>query len=300
MRGSSARSGTNTVPPPFTVWSRPWSKNWPKKVNSELNGGDSPTSVVTFGMGIVWCAGMQPTGVAGTASVGGSEPCTVAHGTTPLARRLGAHGRARGSDRCRVRGCLVDDEVADEPWLGVVDVAGLAGVGGARAPRIARAEEVVRAALGWPERGRGEAREQLVGGAEGGMVGGGRLRRPCGGRGGVHESDEVVAGSVDGAQAVRRERIGNLVRPRADHREAVVRVRHGIRVRLGSGEEHLRVMFGDLDLLEDEGQIRGRDGEAAADRARCCVDGGDHHAECHSDGHDDGDHPCRRTTLGPP
>ena len=40
ISGSSAFSGTNTVPPLFTVWSTPWSKNWPKKVNSELYGGD--------------------------------------------------------------------------------------------------------------------------------------------------------------------------------------------------------------------------------------------------------------------
>src|SRR6476661_7383500 len=38
--GSSAFRGTNTVPPLLTVWSTPWSKNWPKKVNSELYGGD--------------------------------------------------------------------------------------------------------------------------------------------------------------------------------------------------------------------------------------------------------------------
>ena len=38
---------------PLTVWSTPWSKNWPKNVNSELYGGDRPTSVVTFGMNSV-------------------------------------------------------------------------------------------------------------------------------------------------------------------------------------------------------------------------------------------------------
>ena len=56
ISGSSAFSGTNTVPLLLTVWSTPWSKNWPKNVNSELYGGDRPTSVVTFGMNSVLCA----------------------------------------------------------------------------------------------------------------------------------------------------------------------------------------------------------------------------------------------------
>ena len=55
-------SGTKTVPPLLTVWSTPWSKNWPKNVNSELYGGERPTSVVTFGMNRVWCDGTQPAG----------------------------------------------------------------------------------------------------------------------------------------------------------------------------------------------------------------------------------------------
>ena len=43
--GSSGCSGMNTVPlPPLFTRSRPWSKNWPKKVNQELNGADRPTS----------------------------------------------------------------------------------------------------------------------------------------------------------------------------------------------------------------------------------------------------------------
>ena len=37
-----AFSGTITVPLLFSVWSTPWSKNWPKNVNIELYGGDSP------------------------------------------------------------------------------------------------------------------------------------------------------------------------------------------------------------------------------------------------------------------
>ncbi len=63
ISGSSARRGTNTVPPLLTVWSTPWSKNWPKNVNSELYGGERPTSVVTFGMNSVLCDGTQPSGV---------------------------------------------------------------------------------------------------------------------------------------------------------------------------------------------------------------------------------------------
>src|SRR4051794_41388322 len=73
--GSSARSGTNTVAPLLTVWSTPWSKNCPKNVNIELYGGESPTSVVTFGMNRVWCVGTQSAGTpttGGTASGSGS------------------------------------------------------------------------------------------------------------------------------------------------------------------------------------------------------------------------------------
>ena len=34
--GVSQYAGTKTELPLFTVWSTPWSKNWPKKVNQEL------------------------------------------------------------------------------------------------------------------------------------------------------------------------------------------------------------------------------------------------------------------------
>ena len=76
----------NTVPPLFSVWSIPWSKNWPKKVNSELYGGESPVSVVTFGMNNVWCDGVQPAGMPGAAGVGGlvvpsAGTGSVVHGT---------------------------------------------------------------------------------------------------------------------------------------------------------------------------------------------------------------------------
>src|SRR4051794_11015567 len=69
--GSSSLSGTKTVPPLLTVWSTPWSKNWPKNVKTELYGGERPTSVVTFGMKRVLCAGTHgsPLGLVVTAGV---------------------------------------------------------------------------------------------------------------------------------------------------------------------------------------------------------------------------------------
>src|SRR3954471_11753083 len=83
ISGSSAFSGTKTVEPLLTVWSTPWSKNCPKNVNSELYGGDRPTSVVTFGMKSVLCAGVQPAGTPGvvTVLVAGSTTGSVVHGT---------------------------------------------------------------------------------------------------------------------------------------------------------------------------------------------------------------------------
>ena len=49
--GSSGWSGTSTVPlPPLPTRSSPWSKNWPKIVNQELNGADRPSSGDTFEM----------------------------------------------------------------------------------------------------------------------------------------------------------------------------------------------------------------------------------------------------------
>src|SRR3954453_14396994 len=77
--GSSALSGTKTVLPLFTVWSTPWSKNWPKKVNTLLYGGERPTSVVTFGMNNVWCDGTQPAGTPPVPSGAGS----VVQGNSP-------------------------------------------------------------------------------------------------------------------------------------------------------------------------------------------------------------------------
>src|ERR687885_89528 len=80
-RGSSARSGTNTVPPALNVWSTPWSKNCPKNVNSELYGGERPTSVVTFGMKSVLCDGVQPAGSPGIGSGTAVGSGSVVHGT---------------------------------------------------------------------------------------------------------------------------------------------------------------------------------------------------------------------------
>ena len=71
ISGSSAFSGTKTVPPDFCVRSTPWSKNCPNSVNHELYGGERPTSVVTFGMKSVSCAGVQPSGTFGVSLVHG-------------------------------------------------------------------------------------------------------------------------------------------------------------------------------------------------------------------------------------
>src|SRR5947199_132474 len=60
--------------------STPRSKTWPKKVNSELNGGDRPTSVVMFGMKSVLWDGTQPAGTPATA--GGPGSGSVVHAIT--------------------------------------------------------------------------------------------------------------------------------------------------------------------------------------------------------------------------
>ena len=62
ISGSSALQRDEDRAPLLTVWSTPWSKNWPKNVNSELYGGERPTSVVTFGMNSVLCDGTQSAG----------------------------------------------------------------------------------------------------------------------------------------------------------------------------------------------------------------------------------------------
>src|SRR3954452_22672239 len=80
ISGSSGLSGTKTALPLLTVWSTPWSKNCPKKVNIELYGGERPTSVVTFGMNSVLCDGTQPTGSPPSPVLGSGS---VLHGDSP-------------------------------------------------------------------------------------------------------------------------------------------------------------------------------------------------------------------------
>ncbi len=94
ISGSSAFSGTNTVPPLLTVWSTPWSKNWPKNVNSELYGGERPTSVVTFGMNRVWCDGHATGGDAGDRIRKRRRVGSVVHGMQ-AGVALGAHRERR-------------------------------------------------------------------------------------------------------------------------------------------------------------------------------------------------------------
>ncbi|MCY1504858.1 hypothetical protein D9M68_390460 [compost metagenome] len=56
--------------PPLATRSRPWSKNWPKKVMKALNGADRPSSGAVFGM-----TSRAPTGIA-TPSRSYSTPST--------------------------------------------------------------------------------------------------------------------------------------------------------------------------------------------------------------------------------
>src|SRR4051794_6656461 len=80
VSGSSGLGGTKTALPLLTVWSTPWSKNCPKNVNSELYGGDRPTSVVTFGMNSVLCDGTQSAGTPPSPVLGSGS---VLHGDSP-------------------------------------------------------------------------------------------------------------------------------------------------------------------------------------------------------------------------
>ena len=92
-----------TVPlPPLVTRSRPWSKNWPKNVNQELNGADRPASGATFWMKNVWNG------------VRGAEMPSIQDSDRPL---------PPGRDRRRVAGGLVDDQVADGARLRVDDRA---------------------------------------------------------------------------------------------------------------------------------------------------------------------------------
>ena len=206
--GSSAASGTNTVSPVLTVWSTPWSKNWPKKVNTELNGGERPTSVVMFGMNSVGAAACSPPGCLVRRRSAGRRSGQRERGrscTAPPWRRDSARAPGAGCrDGCRVGRGLVDDQVADHARLGVDDVSVRLLVAG-RAVPVGR-----RGGSGTDPRGTASPPTDGVGVPEAGWVSRGKAtsagREPAGGCG-----LEVVAGAVDGAQAVRREDVGDLV-----------------------------------------------------------------------------------------
>ena len=81
--GSSGFNGMMTKPlPPLFTRSRPWSKNWPKNVNTRLKGAERPKSGVMFGMknvpvfGSVVCGPWhtkppEPQGLAAAAAAAG-------------------------------------------------------------------------------------------------------------------------------------------------------------------------------------------------------------------------------------
>src|SRR3954464_11965491 len=153
ISGSSSLRGTKTKAPLLTVWSTPWSKNWPKNVKSELNGGDRPTSVGTFGMKRVSAGGGGVRGRVGDEGrLGGGEAARRHAGRVRRAGKLLAKpgvalrpDRELGRrDRRRVCCRLVDDQVADHARLRVDDVALLLLV--ARRPR--GRDEGRRAVLG--------------------------------------------------------------------------------------------------------------------------------------------------------
>ena len=226
ISGSSALSGTKTVPPLLTVWSTPWSKNWPKNVNSELYGGERPTSVVTFGMNSVLCDGTQP---AGTPSTGGVAvgSGSVVHGHDALVA-LGADREPGRGDRRRVGRGLVDDQVADRRAAG----------SRRRCPSSACSDD----GPGGPKPGGTASASRKFGVVSRGndLVGGGE---------GLAAREQVVARPVDRAQTVGGQPVRDLVGGR-ECRPAVPQ-----RVRLA--DQRRRVALGDLDLLEDERQIAG-------------------------------------------
>ena len=79
-------------------------------MNSELYGGESPTSVVTLGMNRVWCDGVHPAGEPGAASTGGSATGSAATGSV-------VHGTALGVWSCDRTG-----ELAASIAAGLVEV----------------------------------------------------------------------------------------------------------------------------------------------------------------------------------
>ena len=165
--------------------------------------------------------------------LGTSERVRIGGARDGTVGALAPNRETRRGDSGRVGRGLVHDEVADHAGLGIEDEPrGLEVAGG-----HGRATE--RPGLRGLEDSTGEAGEQLVGCPE-------RLLAVL----------EVVARAVHGAQPEREQRAGDLVRPWPDQRAAGTGRRRRIR----------DVRLGDLDLLENEGQVRRGDGEALPDR----------------------------------
>ena len=141
----------------------------------------------------------------------------------------------------RVGRGLVDDQVADHARLGVEDVC-----------PVSSARRTVR-----PGRPTGKAGVIGSGGRGSGVVrrGKGWSAAPNVSRPG----EQVVARAVDRAQAVGRERRSGIW---SGPGPTSVAARVGRRRRRSSD-----VALGDLDLLEDERQVAGRDGEAVTHRS---------------------------------
>ncbi len=232
-----SRSGTKTVPPPLTVWSRPWSKNWPKNVKSELKGGEKPLSVLMLGIGNVWwvgCIRPAPPDRRVRQRVGIGRARHVVR-----CSRLGAHREPRRRHRSRV--------VAVWSTIRLLTTRGWESK---TFPVFWEYDEIGTAGLPGPKKPAGtpSARRNVgMGGA--GRAGPRRERRTAG--------EQVVARAVDGPQPVGAEPVGDLVRPGADQGPARVLGRQG-----------RGVVLGDLDLLQDEREVGGRDREALTHRRR--------------------------------
>src|SRR4051812_39456072 len=164
---------------------------------------------------------------------------------------LGTHREAGGRNGGRVRRCLIDDQVADNARLRIDDRSGLLLVAGG--PWWTNGERGGDR-LGIIERWSRQTWERLVG-----------LREV------LAPGHQVVARPVDGPQTVRRQIVGHLIGSRAHQLTAVLRVAYRIRIRRVVHlarllKDRSRMSFGDLDLLENEREIRWRDGETLADR----------------------------------
>ena len=153
----------------------------------------------------------------------------------------------------RVGRRLVDDQVRDQARLRVEHEALLLRIRRTRNRAATRAEEISRAAFGCAEDGGRQPRERYVRGREV-----------------LATLEQVVARSIDRAQAVGGEPVWNLIRPGPDERLAVIRVSERTGVdrcpRVGVSLIGARVALGDLDLLENERQVGGRYREPLADR----------------------------------